>query len=476
MPSKFLANQPRIIAICLVALIPILATVACTNAPQNDQPAATTSPPVNDNPALVLTNTPTPTPKNTPIDPTNTATPPPTKTIAPTPTPTIEPTAIPLPDIMIAFAYWGEETNSYQLGVMNSDGSNRIEFPAPTLIRPEEHQTPDFLGNGVQFSWSPDGSLLAFAFADFEDRQRPFQSTFGIISMDDSTYMEYDLKVDNHPGSNQPSYAWSPDGSRLAFASEKELYVMNVDGSGLMKVEEATELIAGFAGVYSPVWSPSGEQILFGLDNELYVFSLNDSSITKIAATPSNAFIFNPNWSPDESWIVFNSQSGGVFLIQNKSPYEMQQISTLWGSGNWNWSSDGATVYGNVFDPYENSPNEPIVFNIIEMSVMADSELQSDDTIIGLSPDGIKMLFQSSRNGTNEIYVSDLDGSNLIQLTQNDTPEKFVSWSTDGTRIIYISNQDGNDEIYSIHIDGTEEKQLTATLVDEFKAEWQPIR
>jgi Tol biopolymer transport system component len=57
--------------------------------------------------------------------------------------------------------------------------------------------------------------------------------------------------------SAQPAQAWSPDGERIAFVRQAELYVINADGSGQRLLANATETVD------LPAWSPDGEKIAF---------------------------------------------------------------------------------------------------------------------------------------------------------------------------------------------------------------------
>jgi len=62
-------------------------------------------------------------------------------------------------------------------------------------------------------------------------------------------------------------------------------------------------------------------------------------------------------------------------------------------------------------------------------------------------PDGTKIAFTSLRDGNPEIYVMDVDGSNLIKLTDHPEVDGEPAWSPDGTKIAFVSDRDGNSEI-----------------------------
>ncbi|MEP5611764.1 MAG: biopolymer transporter TolR, partial [Cyclobacteriaceae bacterium] len=75
------------------------------------------------------------------------------------------------------------------------------------------------------------------------------------------------------------------------------------------------------------------------------------------------------------------------------------------------------------------------------------------------SPDGKQIVFNSNRDGDDEIYVIRVDGSGLRQLTNNDDDDYTPFWSPDGDFISFGSNRDGNSEIYVMKADGSEQKR-----------------
>ncbi|MCD4734352.1 DUF5050 domain-containing protein [bacterium] len=77
------------------------------------------------------------------------------------------------------------------------------------------------------------------------------------------------------------------------------------------------------------------------------------------------------------------------------------------------------------------------------------------------SPDGSHIAFFSDRDGDAEIFVMDADGGNQVQLTFNGSTDWSPNWSPDGSRIVFHSDCDGDYEIFVMDADGSNQTQLT---------------
>jgi Tol biopolymer transport system component len=99
-----------------------------------------------------------------------------------------------------------------------------------------------------------------------------------------------------------------------------------------------------------------------------------------------------------------------------------------------------------------------------------------------ISPNGQQIAFVSNRvTATNlnppgdfEIFIMNSDGSDVTQLTSNGADDSWPRWSPNGRWIAFHSNVDGNYEIYVIRPDGTDLTRVTDyTGLDQY-AEWSP--
>ena len=90
------------------------------------------------------------------------------------------------------------------------------------------------------------------------------------------------------------------------------------------------------------------------------------------------------------------------------------------------------------------------------------------------SPAAQKVAFCSSRDGNYEVYTIDADGSNEINITNNNYADIVPDWSPDGKKIAFVSNRDGNDEIYAMNPDGSDVKRLTNSKPADAKPRWSP--
>ena len=86
-----------------------------------------------------------------------------------------------------------------------------------------------------------------------------------------------------------------------------------------------------------------------------------------------------------------------------------------------------------------------------------------DDWYPAWSPDGQRIAFMSDRDGNDELYVMDADGSNPTRLTQDAGRDWYSAWSPDGQRLAFVSDRDGNAEIYVIAADGSSLIGTTST-------------
>jgi dipeptidyl aminopeptidase/acylaminoacyl peptidase len=86
------------------------------------------------------------------------------------------------------------------------------------------------------------------------------------------------------------------------------------------------------------------------------------------------------------------------------------------------------------------------------------------------SPDGTKIAF----NKGFDIFVMNADGSTQTRLTSAAAMNIAPSWSPDGTKIAFHSSRDGNFEIYVMNADGSNQTRLTSNAAGDFAPAWSP--
>lgn len=228
------------------------------------------------------------------------------------------------------------------------------------------------------------------------------------------------------PGNNsQPT--WSPDGSKIAFRSRRdvnsELYVMNADGSNPVRLTNNP----AFDGEI-PAWSPDGTRIAFHSDRdgdpEIFVMSADGSDVIQL--THNEAGDRNPSWSPDGTKLVFSSDRDGN-----------RELYTMYADG----SNPVRLTHNDAYDGYAD-----------------------------WSPDGSKMVFISMRDEGwgGEIYSMNTDGSDQTRLTVSRGWDFDPAWSPDGSKIVFNSRRDGRRGIYVMNANGSNQIKLTNKVPSEF--------
>jgi Tol biopolymer transport system component len=257
------------------------------------------------------------------------------------------------------------------------------------------------------------------------------------------------VQITNLPANNFDSRLpnISPDGQRVIFCfgtidannnPHADLYVVNIDGTGLVQL--TNDGVSCF-----PRWSPDGTQIIFA---QLAV-NINNTTISNnvVATMHANGTgttlsLTSDLWdsigffTPDERHVVFYSQAGGL-------------ISAV-----WIMNANGA--------------------NKRQLTPAALEGFPSD-----VSPDSQHILLGNHGNSgpalTNDIFVMNLDGTGLSQLTQYATlhHDGSGSYSPDGTKIVFSSDRLSADvsatsfgtyDIFTMNADGSNVTRIATAV------------
>jgi len=96
-----------------------------------------------------------------------------------------------------------------------------------------------------------------------------------------------------------------------------------------------------------------------------------------------------------------------------------------------------------------------------------------DDLFPTVSPDGQLIAFTSDRGGSLSIYTMRADGSNVVQVTNGGT-NRYPAWSPAGNRLAFASWLGGIPDIYTVRVDGTGLTRLTDTPYRDVQPAWSP--
>lgn len=85
-----------------------------------------------------------------------------------------------------------------------------------------------------------------------------------------------------------------------------------------------------------------------------------------------------------------------------------------------------------------------------------------ENTYPAWSPDGSKIVFESTRDGPDaDIFVMNSDGTGVVQLTRNEVPDSTPVFTPDGRFIVWASELDGNLDVFRMAVDGSGPVNLT---------------
>ena len=222
-------------------------------------------------------------------------------------------------------------------------------------------------------------------------------------------------------------------------------------------------------------WSPDRTQFAFYAKyDDRKTWSIHtmhvDGTNRKRLTHAKNKWDYAPKWSADGKKIIFARQYRDTeknvqteIWMMNSDGSEQAQIKNLSG-GAPDFTPDGRIVYNSEF---KDKKSEISIADIDGNNIVQLTDNSSEEWHPEVSPDGKQIAFMSDRDGNFEIYVMNIDGSDQTRLTYSQDNDWYPSWSPDGSKIIFSSTKDNDDKhIYVMHKDGSSVKRIISHARD----------
>ena len=247
----------------------------------------------------------------------------------------------------------------------------------------------------------------------------------------------------------------------IAFHSTRDgdfdIYVMNTDGTNVTNVTNSTDQ------ELDEIWSPDGSRLAFAkcagtcdvFFTEIFVINPNGSGLKQL--THGGGFL--GAWSPDGKRIAFVRDGVGILIMNadgtGVTPTNQNGRPTA-------WSPNGRQI---LFQSDRDGDNDFYLMNVDGSGViqLTNDPASDEGDFAGWSPDGRRIVFSSRRDGGDlDIFTMKPDGSGVTQITRNDFIEDDDPvWAPDGKHIAFHSTRPGTEEIFIMNADGSDPIQLT---------------
>jgi serine/threonine-protein kinase len=289
-------------------------------------------------------------------------------------------------------------------------------------------------------------------------------------------------------------YAWSRDGTRVAFAVGDSIFAYSADNGEpeLLGVQVVDPWVP-----HSLAWSPDGRWIAYVNGNPFWrnkayvagasIWILDANGGEPVPVTDDEHMNMSPQWLPDSRHLLFVSDRDGprgIYVVEVGPQGPRGPPRSVLSSSDphsISISADGRRLAYAKFTVAPNIWSIPIPRSG-SVSISEAAPVTEGNQVIespSLSPDGEWIAFSSDVRGEFDIYKMPLEGGRPQLVADITGGELDPNWSPDGAEIAFYSlGSDGTGnrilEVLVVSADGGTPEQLTDFPGWDYGPDWSP--
>ena len=293
-------------------------------------------------------------------------------------------------------------------------------------------------------------------------------------------------RLTDHPAYDHAA-VWAPDGKSILFISDRsgheDVYELTPDDpehpeltkAHKFKVKQLTKSDDAEAGIS---FAPDGKKVAFLRAGKLWTMN-PDGTDQKVIVNQTQ--VFDYDWAPDSKMLAFARMDGSfasdMFIINADGTGTARNVTRYATfNGDITWSNTGNKI-GFVSNRRRGSAmhvlslqkpavagaptSSDIDWEDIHMRTAAAAPITAEEGAI--SPDGAKVAFRSSGSSGDDLWVSNVNGSQLTRITTGNARPTQIRWSRRLPDLVYFRDGTGSIRLARVGFSSSEPAKVPFT-------------
>ena len=268
---------------------------------------------------------------------------------------------------------------------------------------------------------------------------------------------------------------WSPDSQKIAYMdAPNNLYVVSAQGGPPATLIKVDENLAKEHGGYWPTgWSADSQKInCWTLKKGLIAIPISGGDwedVFKYSSPEQRETYEYLSLSPNEEFLSYHNENSGnkdIYIMPAEGGESVQITDHPAKDSSAGWSYDGRWL---LFISNRNGNDEFWIIGISQDGKREGEPFQipflatvpTNSAVCWTKDNQIGLSYGKQ---ISNLFISNVEGGEEIQLTHMESGDWFPKWSPDNRYIAFISDRGGKEDVWIVPVQGGESKNISGLL------------